>query len=171
MRPSTSGKTSRKLATASSADPVPSSRARAAAAGRAGSARAPTARAKIPSGRLIRNSARQSVPSRSALSSTPATIGPATVDRPMTGPSAAKALLICAGGKRSRISPKACGVISAAARPCSTRAAISDPADGASAHAADASTNPARPVISIRLRPNMSPSRPPAIRPAAMARV
>ncbi len=105
------------------------------------------------------------------MSSSPATIGPATVDSPITGPSAANALVICAGGNRSRISPNACGVSIAADRPCTTRAAISEPGDQATAHAAEATTNPVRPIMSIRLRPNMSPSRPPAIRPTAMASV
>jgi hypothetical protein len=125
----------------------------------------------MPIGRLIRNSARQSEPNRSALISRPATTGPATVDRPMTGPNAANALPICAGGKMSRISPNACGMSTAADSPCTARAPISDSGDQANAHAPEASTNPLRPTISIRLRPNMSPRRPPAISPTPIASV
>ena len=93
----------------------------------------------------MRNSVRQPAPNRFALRSSPATIGPATVDSPITGPSAANALVICAGGKRSRISPNACGVSTAADRPCTTRAAIRELGDHAMAHAADAITKRARP--------------------------
>ncbi len=107
-------------------------------------------RAKAPSGRLIRNSDRQSVPNRLALSSSPATIGPATVDSPITGPRAANALFIWAGGNRSRISPNAWGVSMAADRPWTTRAAISEPGDQANAQAAEATTKPVRPIMSIR---------------------
>ena len=93
--------------------------------------------------------------------------GPSTVDSPITGPSAAKALPICAGGNRSRIRPKHCGIISAADSPCSTRAATSTPGVQAVEQATEASTKPASPMSSTRRRPTMSPSRAPAISPTA----
>ena len=71
----------------------------------------------MPTGRLIRNSDRQSVPKRSALIEQSGDDRPGTVESPITGPNAANALPICAGGKMSRISPKACGIITAADEP------------------------------------------------------
>ena len=97
--------------------------------------------------------------------------GPSTVERPIIGPSAANALPMCCGGKTSRISPKLCGTISAAASPCTAREATSTSPDHANEQNADDATKPTRPIISIRLRPYMSPSRAPAIRPTARARV
>jgi len=55
--------------------------------------------------------------------------------------------------------------------PWAARAAISSPGLAAAAHAAEATTNPAMPVSSIRLRPKRSPSRPPVSRPTAIASV
>ena len=85
--------------------------------------------------------------------SRPATTGPITVDSPIAGPKAANALAMSAGPKMSRISPNVCGVSSAAARPCNTRAAISDSGDHAKAQATDAAVKPPRPSSSIRRRP------------------
>jgi hypothetical protein len=48
---------------------------------------------------------------------------------------------------------------------------MSDSDDQATEHSTDDATNPTSPVISIRLRPKASPSRPPASSPTAMARV
>ena len=55
--------------------------------------------------------------------------------------------------------------------PGATRPAISDSDDQATEQSTDDATNPTSPVISIRLRPKASPSRPPASSPTAMARV
>ncbi len=111
------------------------------------------------------------MPNASSLISRPATTGPSTVDRPIAGPNAANALPISAGPKMSRIRPKVCGIISAAARPWATRPATSTSPDQATEQSTDDATNPTSPTISIRLRPNASPRRPPASRPTAMARV
>ena len=111
------------------------------------------------------------MPNASSLISRPATTGPSTVDRPIAGPNAANALPMSAGPKMSRISPKVCGIITAAARPCATRPATSTSPDQATEQSTDDATNPTSPAISIRLRPNASPSRPPASSPTAMARV
>ena len=62
---------------------------------------------------------------------------------------------------------RTCGVISAPAAPCSTRAPIRSPALGASPQAAEVSVNRARPVMNIRRRPYKWPSRPPVIIPVA----
>ncbi len=53
------------------------------------------------------------------------------------------------------------GAISAAPTPCATRAATSTAGSGASAHAAEVTTNTAMPTANTRRRPNWSPSRPP----------
>ena len=62
-----------------------------------------------------------------------------------------------------------CGVSSAAASPCSTRAPIRVDTLGANPHAADAAVKSPRPRLNIRRRPNMSPSRPAVMTPAATA--
>ena len=111
------------------------------------------------------------MPNGSSSIRAPATTGPSTVERPIAGPNAANALPMSAGPKMSRISPKVCGIITAAASPWRTRPAISDSDDQATEHSTDDATNPTSPVISIRLRPKASPSRPPASSPTAMARV
>ena len=67
--------------------------------------------------------------------------------------------------------PKTWGTMTAPTPPWIARKAMSAPADGASAHAIDASVKPAAPINSIRLRPNMSPRRPPVSSMTAIARV
>jgi hypothetical protein len=67
--------------------------------------------------------------------------------------------------------PKTCGTMTAPTAPCSARQAISACTDGAAAHATDASVNPAAPTSRTRLRPNMSPSRPPVSSMTAIASV
>jgi len=56
---------------------------------------------------------------------------------------------------------KMLGAISAAPTPWTTRAATSTDASGAAAHATEVMTKTAIPMVNIRRRPNMSPSRPP----------
>jgi len=101
----------------------------------------------------------------------PEAIGPSMADRPMTGPYTPNALPISSAANRSRMRPNTWGSISAPTSPWPARAAISSPGLVAAAHAADATTNPATPVSSIRLRPNRSPSLPPVSRPTAIASV
>ena len=62
-----------------------------------------------------------------------------------------------------------CGIIAAAAKPCSARNATSEPASGASPHAADIAVKPIRPTTNSRLRPNASPSREPVTSATAKA--
>ena len=111
----------------------------------------------------MRKIIRQPVPSRSALTSQPARIGPPTAARPITGPKAANAPPISAGGKTVLIMPRPCGISSAPKPPCRTRMAIRKSGLGASAQAAEASVKPAMPIAKIRLRPKRSPRRPPMI--------
>jgi hypothetical protein len=128
-------------------------------------------KAKIPIGRLIPKIMRQPVPKTSALISSPATIGPSTAESPISGPKMPQAFLISSPGKRSLVSPKPCGIITAPDAPCSSRATISISGDTAVAQASEVSVKPAIPASSTRLRPNMSPSRPPVSSAIAIARV
>ena len=89
----------------------------------------------------------------------------------MTGPNVPNALPISCGGNRSRISPKPCGIMIAAKRPCTTRATIRLSGDQATAHRSEAVMKPTIPMSRIRRRPNMSPSRPPVSSPTASASV
>lgn len=63
------------------------------------------------------------------------------------------------------------GTMIAAVRPWSARATTSNSVLGAAAHIADARTKPLTPRRNIRLRPKMSPSRPPVISRTAKLRV
>ena len=114
---------------------------------------------------------RQPVPNQSASMSAPARIGPQTADSPSTGPNAPKAAASSDAGKIILITPKPCGIITAPSAPCRIRLAISISGDWANAHATELSVNPAAPSRNIRLRPTMSPSRPPVISMTANASV
>lgn len=116
-----------------------------------------------PTGRLMRKTIRQPVPSRSAPASQPPRIGPAIAAIPITGPNAANAAPSWLGGKTCLMIPSPCGMRSAPNAPCTARVAISAPALGASAHAAEASVKPAMPTRNMRRRPKTSPSRPPTM--------
>lgn len=78
----------------------------------------------------------------------PPSSGPATADRPITGPIVPRAFARSPPSKRARMRP----MISAAA------------ASWAAAQASDASTKPVTPSLNTLARPRMSPSRPPMIR-------
>ena len=101
--------------------------------------------------------------------SQPARIGPATPARPMTGPNGMNALPSSSGGKATFTRANPCGIITAPNSPWSTRAAMSQPAPGASPHASDARVKPAMPTRNIRRRPSRSPRRPLVTRPRAKA--
>ena len=62
------------------------------------------------------------------------------------------------GGNASLSSATASGMISAAPAPCTARAAISEPASGATAHPTEAAANRPRPPANRRRRPKRSPS-------------
>ena len=61
-------------------------------------------------------------------------------------------------GNAPASSVRVSGVTTAAPAPCTARAAISAPVVGASAAAAEAAVNRARPSTNIRRRPKRSPS-------------
>jgi hypothetical protein len=61
--------------------------------------------------------------------------------------------------------------MTAPSAPWSAREPISTSTLGAAAQSTEANVKPAAPMRSIRLRPNMSPSRPPVSSPTAMASV
>jgi len=61
----------------------------------------------------------------------------------------------------------ACGTMTAANAPCSTREATSAVGDWAKPQSAEAMVNPVIPIVYIRLRPYRSPRRPPVIRRTA----
>ena len=63
-------------------------------------------------------------------------------------------------GNSRLMNARVCGVIAAAPRPCTARAAISEPAEPASPHQSEAPVKITSPAISTRLGPNRSPSRP-----------
>ncbi len=114
---------------------------------------------------------RQPVPKKSASISQPARMGPPTEDRPMTGPNMPNAACISLGGNISLIMPRPCGSMTAPNSPWTTRAAINSSGPWATAHSSDPTVKPTAPMMNILLRPKMSPSLPPVIRPTAIARV
>jgi hypothetical protein len=128
-----------------------------------GMKRSAPSRPTTPIGTFMRKIIRQPVPSRSALTSQPARIGPAIAARPITGPKAPYAAPISLGGKTVLIMPKPCGISSAPKPPWRTRKAMSVSGDGPSAQAAEASVKPLMPMTKTRRRPYTSPSRPPRI--------
>jgi hypothetical protein len=75
------------------------------------------------------------------------------------------------GGNAALSSASASGISSAAPAPCTPRAAISVPASGASAQAADAAVNSARPAAYMRRRPSRSPSAAPVVNSTAKLRL
>ena len=80
-----------------------------------------------------------------------------------TPPSAAHAPIAAerfSGGKVGSTSPSEVGVIAAAPIACTTRAATSSSALGASAHRAEPATKMTRPARNTRSRPARSPSLP-----------
>jgi hypothetical protein len=121
----------------------------------------PTASAAIamPIGTLIQNTHAQPGPSISG----PPMIHAAVAPMPPAAPQAPIALLRSApsGNVRIRID-SAAGVIAAAPRPCTARAAIRTAVEDASPQASDASVNSPTPASSIRLRPTRSAIRPPS---------
>ena len=71
------------------------------------------------------------------------------------------------GGNVSWIMPSTCGATSPPATPCTSRAAMSVPADGAAALRAEAIVNDHSPTMKTRRGPSTSPRRPPLMRRVA----
>lgn len=89
--------------------------------------------------------------------SRPPTSGPAALPSPAMPYANPIAWPARAAGKALVSTLTDTGKISAAPRPCTARSAITAPADGATAHNAEATPNIAMPTSSMRLRPKMSP--------------
>ena len=87
----------------------------------------------------------------------PPTTGPAATASPVTLVKMPMAQARRCGGNPADSSANASGRTSAPPAPWAALAAISTPAFGASAHAADAAVNKPRPTASMRRRPSRSP--------------
>ena len=90
----------------------------------------------------------------------PPSTGPSAAAIPATPPHSPTTLARRSGGNSGSSRASALGTIAAAAAPCTSRAAISAPADGARPAAAEPSTNSATPLRNTRLRPTRSAVRP-----------
>jgi hypothetical protein len=110
--------------------------------------------AASPIGTLIQNTHCQARPSTTA----PPTSGPLATASPVMAEKIPIAAPRFSGGNAALSSARPSGMISAPPAPCSARAAMSQPASGASAQAADAAANSVRPAAYIRRRPKRSPS-------------
>ena len=111
----------------------------------------------ITNGTLIRKIQRQDAPSISA----PPTSGPTTVEMPVHAVHDPIAAPRSDSGKVAMMIASVLGTSSAPNAPCSTRAAIRMPTDGASAHASDITPKPATPTANTVRRSNRSSSDPP----------
>lgn len=132
--------------------------------------RLPRIRPAMPTGRLMRKMGRHSRPNRfHSVSSAPSS-GPETAPSPTIAPNSPKTFPRSSAGKVACTIDRTCGTIIAAIPPCRMREATSISGFAAKPHSADASVKPPMPMRNSRLRPWMSPSRPPVIRPAANAR-
>src|SRR5262244_1083530 len=125
------------------------------------------ASAASPTGMFTRKIGRQCQPARFHCTSTPPMSKPATDAEPSTPPQTPKTFPRSWGGKVTWMIARICGTIRPAIAPSKNRAPISIPGLTATPHSADATVNPATPSRKIRLRPKMSPSRPPVINSAA----
>ncbi|OKI70385.1 hypothetical protein AMK14_14580 [Streptomyces sp. TSRI0445] len=141
-----------------------------------GTARAARTSPTTTTGTFTRNTDRQPALSPNteaigaAATSTPPRIWPTTIDSPAVAPYR----LIARARRGPRVAAwivaSTCGSISAAAAPCATRAPTSVQASGASPQASEVIPKAAMPIRNSRLRPTMSPSRPPRTSSTAYAR-
>ena len=107
-----------------------------------------------PIGTLSQKIQCQSMPSATV----PPITGPATTASPVMPSRIPMADPRRSAEKAALTSASESVITSAPPTPWTARAAISQPASGASAHATEASENKARPAVNIRRRPNLSPS-------------
>ena len=124
-------------------------------------------RASTTTGTLIRNTD----PHQKCVSSHPPRMGPTgyvIITMPM---STVRALARSRSVKRTGKTAKDSGMMNAAPRPSTVRAATRPAADGEYAHTSDAAPNRTRAATSSRLRPNRSPSRPAGKSMAAKTRL
>ena len=149
-------------------------RANSSVPGRSGIRRRPGARlsashrrasstAATPIGTLTRNTRRQSA----AVTSSPPSEGPKPAAAALTADSSATACERRPGGNACSTSARADGTSKAAPSACTTRKAISAPADGAIAHSSEPTVNNSRPTTNTRRRPSESAIAAPAMRNAA----
>ena len=101
----------------------------------------------------------------------PPSTGPTTTARAVTEPKMPIAQPRRCGGTAAFSSASASGMTIAAPTPCTVRAAISAPAPGASAHAAEPAANTPRPTAKTRRLPNRSPTAAAVISSTAKVRV
>ena len=113
-------------------------------------------KARMPSGTLTKNIARQLAPAISR----PPSDGPRAVPSADIVPSNPMALPVRALGTVAPTIAMASAIMMAAPKPCAARAAISSPSVGAIAHRTEATVNKATPISSSRRRPTRSPRRP-----------
>lgn len=123
----------------------------------------------MPTGRLMRKMGRHSSPKRFHSVSRAPSSGPETAPSPTIAPNSPKTLPRSCAGKVACTIDRTCGTISAAMPPWRMREATSISGLAARPHSAEATVKPPMPTRKTRLRPWMSPSRPPVIRPAAKA--
>jgi hypothetical protein len=128
--------------------------------------RAPTAAAR-PIGTFTQKIQCQSRPWVTA----PPMSGPLATASPAMPPQMPTTVPRRSGGNAEVSSVSPSGMMIAAPSPCTPRQAISTPALGASAHAAEASVNTSRPVTYTRRRPSRSPSAAAVMMPAPKARL
>ena len=105
--------------------------------------------ATMPTGTFTRNTQRQPA----VVTRTPPSEGPTAAASPAEPDHKPIARPRRLAGMITGIMASVCGVISAPPTPCSTRAAIRIPADGASAQATDAAPKTTMPTISKNLGP------------------
>ena len=120
-----------------------------------------------PTGMLIQKIHCQAMPSATA----PPTTGSAMRASPVKPLKIPSAFPRSSRGNAALKSAVASGITSAAPAPWTARAAISQPALPASAHAADAATNSPRPATNRRRRPKRSPSAAPVSNSTAKLRL
>ena len=124
-------------------------------------------RATTTTGTLIRNTD----PHQKWSSSAPPTRGPIGKLRKIVEAITAVAFCRSSGANSTGMMASASGMIAAAPRPSTARAAISSPEVTAYAQAAELTPKVASPVISTRLRPQRSPSIPAGSTAAASTRL
>src|ERR1700728_804866 len=126
--------------------------------------RAP-ATAATPTGTFTQNTQCQDSPWVTA----PPISGPTATPRPEIPPQMPMMAPRRSAGKAEVRIVRLSGVMNAAPSPCTARAVISSPTSGASAQAADAVVNTARPAVYTRRRPSRSPSAAAVMMPAPNA--
>ena len=127
----------------------------------------PSVTSATPIGTLTQNTHGQAIPCTIA----PPITGPKPTATPVIAPQAPTTAPRRWAGNASVINTRLSGVAIPPPAPCTARAAIKAATLGASAHAAEAAVNTAKPARNTRRRPNLSPSAVPVKISAAKARL